>query len=263
MVYGWIDLNISKASEEMQFLDNKFFLFAGNIPEEVVRKRYKAVEEFLDNFNKKEGFLRLKSRQLWLSEGDCNTRFFHNSLRGRKGRNLLCSIESNGGRLEEVCEIKYHIFNHFKGFFKEAVSCRSEAKKLYMFSLSAADSLELEGSFSEREVKDAIWACDLMRFCSDFHSKGKFVKSITSSFLALIPKNKDPQNLSEYRPICFVGSLYKSIAKLLATRIKSVIGKLVSPNQTTFVSGRNMMNGVLLVNDILDWTKRKKELSPS
>ncbi|XP_058784775.1 uncharacterized protein LOC131659625 [Vicia villosa] len=69
-VYGWIDLNIEKVGEEMQLLDNLFVHFAGNVPEEVVLKRSKAMADFWVNLNKKESILRLKSRQLWLSEGD-------------------------------------------------------------------------------------------------------------------------------------------------------------------------------------------------
>lgn len=71
---------------------------------------------------------------------------------------------------------------------------------------------------------------DLMSRGNDFHSKGTLVKSINSSFVALIPKNKNPQDLYEYLPICLVGSIYKILAKLLTSRIKVVIGKLVSSN---------------------------------
>ncbi|XP_058724451.1 uncharacterized protein LOC131595932 [Vicia villosa] len=77
--------------------------------------------------------------------------------------------------------------------------------------------------------------------------------------IALIPKSNNPQSLGEFRPICLVGSLYKIIAKILATRIKEVIGSLVSTNQTAFVPGRNMLDGVLLVNEIIDWLRRKKK----
>src|SRR4051812_28960117 len=94
--------------------------------------------------------------------------------------------------------------------------------------------------------------------CNEFHSKGSLVKSITSYFLALIPKTNNPQSLGEFRPICLVGSIYKIIAKILAARLMKVIGKLVSTNQTAFVTGRNMMDGVLLVNEIIDWPRRKK-----
>ncbi|XP_058753643.1 uncharacterized protein LOC131626818 [Vicia villosa] len=77
-------------------LVEKLKILKSNVPEEVVEKRLKSVEDFWNNLNKKEGFLRLKSRQLWLTEGDDNTRFFHNSLKDRRRRNSLCTMETRG-----------------------------------------------------------------------------------------------------------------------------------------------------------------------
>ncbi|XP_058767209.1 uncharacterized protein LOC131640851 [Vicia villosa] len=180
-------------------------------------------------------------------------------------------------------DIKEFIFKHFEGFFQEEVCSRPEPHGINLNKLSMVDSLELEKPISEEEVKDAIWSCDgnkspgrdgysleffkrfwfllkddLLKLCNDFHSKGTLVKAITSSFLALIPNKKNPQDLSEYRPISLVGSIYKIIAKILAARMRCVLDKLVSPNQTAFVPGRSMMDGVLMVSKILDWAKRKK-----
>ncbi|XP_058734029.1 uncharacterized protein LOC131605721 [Vicia villosa] len=56
-VYGWIDLNIDKDVKELHSLDNLFVHFAGNVPEEVVEKRLKVVEDLWNNLNKKKGFL--------------------------------------------------------------------------------------------------------------------------------------------------------------------------------------------------------------
>lgn len=66
------------------------------------------------NLNKKEDSLRLKSRKTWLSDGDCNSCYFHNSLQCRKGSNSICSIVSQGGNLEEVSEIKEFVFLSFQ-----------------------------------------------------------------------------------------------------------------------------------------------------
>ncbi|XP_058746451.1 uncharacterized protein LOC131619364 [Vicia villosa] len=270
-VYGWIDLKIDKDGKELHFLDNLFVYFASNAPEEVVKKRLKVAEDFWDNLNKKERLLRIKSRQLWLTEGDDNTCFFHNSLKYRRRRNSLCSINSTRGILEEVMEIKDHIFKHFEGFFKEEFCFRLVPHGINLNSLSIEESMDLEKPFSEEEVKEVIWSCDgnkslgpdgysleffkrfwlllkddLMKLCNDFYSRGTLVKAITSSFLALIPKSKNPQDLFEYHPIFLVGSIYKIFAKILVARMRGVAGKLVSLNQTAFVLGRSIMDGVLM-----------------
>ncbi|XP_058768559.1 uncharacterized protein LOC131642300 [Vicia villosa] len=242
-VFGWIDLNIEEAEKEMHFLDNKFAHFAG----------------------------------------DCNTRYFHNSLKERRRRNSLCSLLSSRGVLEDVNEVKDFNFNHFKSFFEDSEEGRPNLSGLDLKKLHVSEGLSLERPFTELEIKEAIWSCDVnksagpdgysldffkrfwsvirvdvLKMCNYFYLKGSLVKSITSSFLVLIPKTNNPQSLGEYRPICLVGSIYKIIAKILAARLKEVIGNLVSTNQTAFVPGRNMMDGVLLVNEILDWSRRKK-----
>ncbi|XP_058767003.1 uncharacterized protein LOC131640642 [Vicia villosa] len=138
VVYGCLDLNIDKASEELTFLDNEFVHFAGKAPEDMVRKRTKALEEFWVNLNKKEGLLRLKSRQMLLSEGDRNSRFFHDSLRNRKGKSTLCSISTR------------------REFFKEKEVCRPVPLDMGLVCISSMESVEMEGPFLESEVKEAI-----------------------------------------------------------------------------------------------------------
>lgn len=52
--------------------------------------------------------------------------------------------------------------------------------------------------------------------------------------ITLIPKVSHPLNLGDFKLIFLVGSLYKIMAKLLETRLKSIIGGLISNNQSAF-----------------------------
>lgn len=57
-----------------------------------------------------------------------------------------------------------------------------------------------------------------------------------------------------------VGGLYRILTKLLASRLKRALRSLISPCQTTFVLGREMLDGVLFTNEIIDIaTKNKKD----
>lgn len=55
-----------------------------------------------------------------------------------------------------------------------------------------------------------------------------------------------------------MGCLYKILAKLLASRLKKVIGQLVSIEYSIFISGRNILDGVLMENENIDLAKREK-----
>lgn len=73
-------------------------------------------------------------------------------------------------------------------------------------------------------------------------SKKNHPKAISASFLALVPKVENLQLLSEYRPISLLGSLYKIIAKLLANKLRLVVGKLVSKSELVlFPKGKYKM----------------------
>ena len=62
----------------------------------------------------------------------------------------------------------------------------------------------------------------------EFHDSGKFVRSLNTMFLVLIPKINGAEDLKDLRPISLVGSLYKLIAKVLANRLKRVKSGLVN-----------------------------------
>ena len=79
---------------------------------------------------------------------------------------------------------------------------------------------------------------DVMSFFREFHDHNKFVKSLNITFLVLIPKKVGAEDLRDFRPISLVGSLYKWLAKVLANRLKKVVGKVVSKAQGAFVEGR-------------------------
>lgn len=50
----------------------------------------------------------------------------------------------------------------------------------------------------------------------------------------------------------------KVVSKILATRFSRVIGKIVSDNQITFIPGRQILEGVLVTNELIDFASREK-----
>lgn len=85
-----------------------------------------------------------------------------------------------------------------------------------------------------------------------------FPKAISASFLALIPKKDHPQSLFDYMPISLIGSLYKIMPKLLVLRLK-VLGKVISTCQYAFLPNMQILDEVLVINEIIDLVKRRKD----
>ena len=63
------------------------------------------------------------------------------------------------------------------------------------------------------------------------------------TWVTLIPKFDGAQEIKDYRPISMVGCVYKMIAKVLANRLKIVMGQLVGETQSAFVQRRQILDG--------------------
>ncbi|RVX15951.1 Auxilin-related protein 1 [Vitis vinifera] len=108
-------------------------------------------------------------------------------------------------------------------------------------------SRKLEAPFSEAEVHPA-----LMEMNGD-KAPGRMVYSS-------LWQNCGAEDIGDFRPISLLGGLYKLLAKVLANRLKKVIGKVVSPAQNAFVKGRQILDASLIANEAIDsWQKRKEK----
>ena len=74
---------------------------------------------------------------------------------------------------------------------------------------------------------------------------------MSSSFTVLIPKKECAVSVEDYRPISLIGCLYKIICKMFANRPKTVISDVIGPKQSAFLSGRNILDNVLVANEII------------
>jgi hypothetical protein len=89
-----------------------------------------------------------------------------------------------------------------------------------------------------------------------FHGNASLPKSFSSYFVTLIPKVNSPLTLNEFRPISLLGCLYKVVAKVLAKRLAKVMDKVVASTQSAFLKGRFLVDGVMVVNEIVDLAKK-------
>ncbi|PNX86587.1 cysteine-rich receptor-like protein kinase, partial [Trifolium pratense] len=229
---------------------------------------------------------RQQSRSRWLKEGDANTKYFHYVLASCKRGNAISSLQVDSSTVEGVASIRQAVVEHFASHFEDVRMARPGVENLVFKRLQQSELSSLIKPFSMEEVKAAVWDCDsykspgpdginfgfikdfwdllqddVMRFIVDFHWNGRLTKGLNATFIALISKVDSPQQLTDFRPISLVGSLYKILAKVLANRLRLVVGSLILESQTAFVKDRQILDGILIANEVVDDARRsKKEL---
>ncbi|KAJ9564765.1 hypothetical protein OSB04_000731 [Centaurea solstitialis] len=279
--FGSLDKKLEDARNECNRLENK--------AEEVgwtETERGKWLESrklCLDLEEKKGGMLRQKAKLRWLTEGDENSKYFHATLKHRERKNTIRGLEINGEWVEDPKRVSAHIADFFKNKFSSDHNHRPKFESAKTKTLSREEAEFLEEPFGEDEVWLAIKDCGsnkspgpdgfTMGFVKKFWGilKEDFMKAIrwfweseslgpgcNSSFITLIPKVVNPCNISEFRPISLIGVFYKVVAKVLAHRLKRVIGKVISDQQSAFIKGRNILDGVLVANEVVDFIRGKK-----
>ncbi|KAM0019272.1 putative RNA-directed DNA polymerase [Helianthus debilis subsp. tardiflorus] len=172
----------------------------------------------------------------------------------------------------------------FRSHFKEDWTIRPHVSCDNSKILEESDRLSLVQQFSEEEIKAAVADCgsdkspgpdginmrfikkfwhlfekDFKEVLDSFFVNGKFSIGSGSSFITLVPKIKDPVELKNYRPINLIGIISKVVSKVLANRLKKVIGSVVSDSQSACLEGNFILDGPLVVNELYAWGKKLKK----
>ena len=77
--------------------------------------------------------------------------------------------------------------------------------------------------------------------------------------LSFDPKKKGAEDLRDFRPISLMGGLYKWLAKVLANRLKLVVGKVVSKAKNVFVEANQILDATLVANETIDSILKSNE----
>ena len=89
-------------------------------------------------------------------------------------------------------------------------------------------------------------------------SKGIIPRGINSSSITLVPKIPAPMKIIQYMLISLINCSLKLLSTILPHRLELVIHKVVSESQYGFIKGRQIFEGIIVVNELEDAMRRGK-----
>ncbi|XP_059073755.1 uncharacterized protein LOC131029339 [Cryptomeria japonica] len=103
----------SRIKDELEEIGNQVMRFSMTNVELELEKKLKT--QYMEILKREELYWKDKARELWIAEGDLNTKFIHASSKARRINNKICSIKYENGILKnsandiELIALKYYM----------------------------------------------------------------------------------------------------------------------------------------------------------
>nr|GEW65867.1 putative RNA-directed DNA polymerase, eukaryota, reverse transcriptase zinc-binding domain protein [Tanacetum cinerariifolium] len=218
----------------------------GGVNDELLLSRMYLMKQMQDLKSSDARDFMQKAKIQWAIEGDEISKFFHGIINRKRANLSIKGIMVDGEWVDDPSRVKKEFRSHFATRFQAPGVNRSRLNFRFPNCLGSDQVAELETPISRDEIQ---W----------FFDHSSFTKGCNSSRVSLIPKTLDPKFVSDYRPISLIGSLYKVVTKILATRLSTVISDLISDVQTAFLPNQQILDGPFIINELLSWCKHKKQ----
>ncbi|XP_030477324.1 uncharacterized protein LOC115694334 [Syzygium oleosum] len=101
---------------------------------------------------------------------------------------------------------------------------------------------------------------DVYGMVESFFNTGLLDMSLNRTHIVVIPKVMNPESINQYRPISLCNFSYKIISKVMVNRLKQWLPDLISPEQSAFVSGRQIQDNILIVQEVLHQLRVRKRM---
>lgn len=225
-----------------------------------------------------------KSRELWLTSVDLNTKFFHTNTLIRRRRNSIDILQSpNYGWITERQDIGACFINNFKNLFTTSDPVFPvEFMDLFDCSVSNDDNQLLCAMSTDSEIYDSLLSLGrtktpgpngftalfyvkywehiesiVLSAIVDFFRHNQLLQEQNHTFIALIPKKLGASSVHQFQPISLCNIIYKIISKFLTNRLKPLLPNFISPFQIAFVPGRLIQDNSILAHEMLYTLKQK------
>jgi hypothetical protein len=270
--FGFCHTRIKELSSQIESLQ------CNQVSETNARLEGKLLGELNEWLIRTDVLWKQKSRELWLRDGDRNTKFFHLSTIIRRRHNSIDAVRSDSGDwIIDQKGIREHFQTKFISLFSEEETFfPPDLEHLIHPSISSEDNVELCRVPTPDEIKGVLFdmqslkapgpdgfppvfykhfwptvGANVIKAVQSFFTNGKMLPETNRNFIVLIPKIPNPSTVNHYRPISLCNVVYKVISKLLVVKLRPFLDKLISPSQSAFVPGRWIAENQVLVKELM------------
>jgi hypothetical protein len=208
-----------------------------------------------------------KFLEIWLKDGDRKTKFFHLLTIIRRRQNSINAIRSDLGDWiikKKKKEIGTHIRDKFKTLFsEEEVSCPHDLGNHMCPVITQKENTDICKIPTTEDIKRVIFELqnlkapgpdglpplfykqywptvghNVTKAIQNFFVEGKMLKEINNTLIVLILKIPNPTSVNHFRPISLCNVVYKVISRILETKLRPLLDKIISPCQSALIPGR-------------------------
>ncbi|KAK1326416.1 hypothetical protein QJS10_CPA01g01883 [Acorus calamus] len=155
-VFGPIHSTLNICKQRLEAIQQAVLIDPQNM--ELVEQERNTKEEYLLMLQKEESFLRQKSRQQWLSDGDRNSKFFYSATKSRIAKNTIRKVELADGSVSEDPKV---IQDYAVEYYKRLLTPTSDHPIPQMGNFASLSSIEREAlcsPVSDNEIKKALFS---------------------------------------------------------------------------------------------------------
>ncbi|RLN23448.1 hypothetical protein C2845_PM07G29970 [Panicum miliaceum] len=259
---------------------------------DIWEKRYKLEDELENIYQMEAIYWQQRGSDMWVLEGDANTQFLHQHANGRRRKNTIVSLELEGVEIRSQEDLIRHVTDFYKNLFGSTPSSSMRLSGSFWQGrhlISAADADALTKPFEEAEIKSVVddmksnsapgpngfgvqffksfWPQvkgDLLAMFEDLYNHNLDLKRLNYGVITLVPKVKEANNIEQYRPICLLNVDFKIFTKAMNNRFTPLAREVIGGgggggDQTGFVKGRNILEGVLILHEVVHELKTSKK----
>ncbi|KAL5854784.1 hypothetical protein ACOSQ4_004586 [Xanthoceras sorbifolium] len=100
---------------------------------------------------------------------------------------------------------------------------------------------------------------DVSSVCLKVLNGGCSIEEFNATNVVLISKVKNPERMTDFRPISLRSVIYKTVSKVMANRLKEILPHIISSEQSAFVPGRLIFDNIMVAFELLHSIKKQKK----